>query len=180
MALHIDLSNSGYADNSFPIYPRRTYADCSEQTNARALRRVACRHEDYPMSAVANKILTNVFLTHFEKADTSQILDMMSDEATWWVNGKPHLFPFAGSKTKAEMRSVFEELFAFFDGGLKMEVKSLIAEGDRVAAEACSYGVTKTGKHYANDYHMLFRFNDGKLVEVREYTDPMHAVEVLN
>lgn len=77
------------------------------------------------------------------------------------------------------MRTAFESLFAFFHGGLRMELTSCIGEGDIVAVEARSHGVTKSGKRYENEYHMLFRVRDGEIVEVREYTDPMHAVEVL-
>lgn len=131
------------------------------------------------MNTTANKNLVGRFLSHFEKGAINELLDMMSDEATWWVNGKPHLFAFAGSKTKAEMLPALKQLFAFFDDGLKMELKSLIGEGDIVTVEARSDGVTKSGKHYENEYHILFRIRDGEIVEVREYTDPMHAVEVL-
>jgi ketosteroid isomerase-like protein len=131
------------------------------------------------MNIIANKNVVSVFLSHFENGNVIKLLDMMSDDATWWVNGKPHLFPFAGLKTKAEMRSVFNELFASFEGGLRMELTSSIGEGDVVAVEASSHGVTKGGKHYENEYHMLFRLRHMKIVEVREYTDPMHAVDVL-
>jgi len=131
------------------------------------------------MNILANKNVVKLFLSHFERGDVNKLLDMMSDDATWWVNGKPHLFAFAGLKTKAEMGSVFDALFASFDGGLTMELKSSIGEGDIVAVEASSYGITKGGKHYQNEYHLLFVLRDMKIVEVREYTDPMHAVEVL-
>lgn len=131
------------------------------------------------MNTKANKSLVERFLGHFEQGGVNELLDMMSNDATWWVNGKPHLFAFAGSKTRAEMRPALDELFAFFNGGLRMELKSSIGEGDMVAVEARSHGVTKSGKHYENEYHMLFRLRDGEIVEVREYTDPMHAVEVL-
>lgn len=132
------------------------------------------------MNTAANKNFVQLFLGHFENGGVNQILAMMSDDATWWVNGKPHLFPFAGLKTKAEMRSIFRELLAFFEGGLKMDLKSSIGEGDTVAAEVQSLGRAKTGKLYENRYHILFRIKDGKIAEVREYTDPMHAIEVMN
>ncbi|WP_208281145.1 nuclear transport factor 2 family protein [Massilia oculi] len=131
------------------------------------------------MNTKANKSLVERFLGQFENGGVNELLDMMSNDATWWVNGKPHLFAFAGLKTRAEMRPALDELFAFFDGGLRMELKSSIGEGDMVAVEARSHGVTKSGKHYENEYHILFRLRDGEIVEVREYTDPMHAVEVL-
>lgn len=131
------------------------------------------------MNTTANKKLVARFLGRFESGLADELLDMMSDEATWWVNGKPHLFAFAGLKTKAEMRPALGALFAFFEDGLTMDVKSLIGEGDTVAVEARSHGVTKSGKHYDNEYHMLVRLRDGDIVEIREYTDPMHAMEVL-
>ena len=131
------------------------------------------------MNTKANKCLVERFLSHFEKGGVNELLDMMSNEATWWVNGKPHLFAFAGLKTRAEMRPALDELFAIFNGGLRMESKSLIGEGDMVAVEARSHGVTRSGRHYENEYHILFRFRDGEIVELREYTDPMHAVDVL-
>jgi ketosteroid isomerase-like protein len=131
------------------------------------------------MNIKANKSLVERFLSHFEKGGVNELLDMMSNDATWWVNGKPHLFAFAGLKTRAEMRPALNELFAFFSGGLRMELKSVIGEGDKVAVEARSFGVTKSGKHYENEYHILFRLRNGEIFEVREYTDPMHAADVL-
>lgn len=131
------------------------------------------------MNTNANKTLVGRFLNHFEMGGVNALLDMMSHDATWWVNGKPHLFAFAGLKTRAEMRPALEELFAFFSGGIRMELKSLIGEDDMVAVEARSHGMTTSGKHYENEYHILFRLRDGEIVEIREYTDPMHAVEVL-
>jgi len=141
--------------------------------------RPIAHNEQVLMNNTANKNLVRRFLSYFEKGGINELLDMMSNEATWWVNGKPHLFAFAGLKTKAEMRPALDDLFAFFNGGLKMELKSLIGEGDMVAVEARSDGVTKSGKHYQNEYHILFRLRNGEIVEVREYTDPMHAVEVM-
>jgi len=132
------------------------------------------------MDITVNKNFVKLFLSHFETGDAAKLLEMMSDDATWWVNGKPHLFAFAGLKTKTEMRSVFDELFKSFDGGLKMEMTSSIGEGDVVAVEARSFAVTNSGKAYENEYHILFRLRNSKVVEVREYTDPMHAIDVLS
>lgn len=132
------------------------------------------------MVTAQNKRVVRDFFSSFELEYADRILGFMTDDATWWVNGKPHLFSFAGSKSKADMTPVLYGLFALFDGGLKMEVKRLIAEEDCVAAEARSFGDTRNGKHYENDYHIFFRLREGRIVEVREYTDPMHAVETFN
>jgi len=131
------------------------------------------------MNSEENKRIVEAFCGHFEHAAIDDVLEMMSDDATWWINGKPHLFPGAGLKTKAEMAQVWHGLYASLDGGLRMDVVDMIAEGDRVAAEVRSHAVTRSGKLYENSYHMLFRLRDGKVVEVKEYTDLMHAAEIL-
>lgn len=130
------------------------------------------------MSAEANKLVVKKFNSCFELSAIDEVLGMMTDDATWWVNGKPHLFSGAGTKTKAEMAQIWNDLFASLQGGLKMDVLAMIAEGDLVAAEIRSHAVTKSGKVYENDYHMLFTVLEGKIVQVKEYTDLMHAVEI--
>lgn len=132
------------------------------------------------MNITANKNLVKPFLSHFQKGGVNEILEMMSDDATWWVNGKPHLSAISGLRTKEEMRPVFNDLFAFFDGRLAMQLKSSIGEGDIVAAEARSLGETRSGRIYENEYHILFRIRGGKIAEVREYTDLLHTAEVMN
>lgn len=130
------------------------------------------------MNAEDNKRIVEVFCGHFERAAIDDVLEMMSDDATWWVNGKPYLFAGAGIKTKSEMAQVWHDLYALLDGGLSMDVVGMIAEGGRVAAEVRSHAATRSGKIYENDYHILFRLRDGKVVEVKEYTDLMHAAEI--
>jgi hypothetical protein len=45
--------------------------------------------------------------------------------------------------------------------------------------EAESYGKMKNGKTYQNQYHFLFIVRDGKIQQVKEYLDTMHAADVL-
>jgi uncharacterized protein len=59
--------------------------------------------------------------------------------------------------------------------GLSMTVKTTIAEGDLVALEVESDGELTNGRHYHNEYHTLMRVSDGKILEVREYSDTQHA-----
>lgn len=129
-------------------------------------------------SIATNKAVVERFNGYFADGALSDILDMMTNDATWTVKGKPHLFAGAGTYAKAEMEGVWEQLYARLEGGLRMDVLGMIAEGDRVAAEIRSHAVTKGGAVYANDYHMLFTLRDGKVASVVEYTDLMHAAEI--
>jgi ketosteroid isomerase-like protein len=46
-----------------------------------------------------------------------------------------------------------------------------IAEGDYVIVEARGDNVTKAGQRYDNEYCFVFRLSDGKISEVKEYSD---------
>jgi ketosteroid isomerase-like protein len=59
--------------------------------------------------------------------------------------------------------------------GLKMPVKGLIAEGDKVAVEVVSHGELQNGRTYTNEYHMLMTIRDGRISEVKEYLDTQHV-----
>lgn len=59
--------------------------------------------------------------------------------------------------------------------GLRMTVKSLMAEGDKVALEVESYGELRNGRIYNQEYHFSITIRDGKISAVREYLDTQHV-----
>lgn len=124
-----------------------------------------------------NKRLIASYLGQFGQRDIDAVLDMMADDATWWVNGRPGSDPDSGARTKAEMELLWRDLYERIDGGLEMGIISLIGEGDRVVAEARAHAVTRTGRTYQNGYIFLFTLRDGAIAEVREYTDLRRADE---
>jgi ketosteroid isomerase-like protein len=130
------------------------------------------------MSIQDNKRIVADYLARFGRADIQGVLAVMADDATWWVNGRPELYPDAGTRTKAEMAEAWRELYELLDGPLTMDPLSMVAEDDHVAAEVRSQAVTKTGRVYENYYHMLFTIRDGKIFGVREYTDLLHPLAV--
>lgn len=125
------------------------------------------------MSVQENKKAVLDFCAHFKEADIAQLLDAMSEEATWWIIGNAHLFPGAGTKSKTDIQRIWGNLFAQMTDGLEMAVIGMVAEGDRVAAEIRSHAELTDGRVYENQYHMLFTFRRGKIVEVREYADTL-------
>jgi uncharacterized protein len=130
------------------------------------------------MSIEDKKQIVRAYLDHFASCDVDAVLGMMTDDSTWWVNGKPELYPDAGTRTKPEMERAWRELFALLNGGLRMEVVSMVAEGDRVAAEVRSHAITREGRLYDNGYHMLFTLRDRQIASVREYTDLLFTRKV--
>lgn len=130
------------------------------------------------MSIEDNKRLVRAFNSHFAHSDIDQILDLMTDDCSWWINGKPDLFPVTGTKSKAEFGDILRGIHASIEGGMPMEVIGLVAEGDQVAAELRARAKTKTGRSYDNRYLMLYTLRDGKVSAVREYTDLMTITDV--
>ncbi len=127
------------------------------------------------MSAHQQKAVAREFFTRFSAGDISGALELMSDDARWWLAGKRELFPVAGWYTKGEIAKLFFRMMSRLKNGLAMTVKSAIAEGDMVALEVESRGELENGRLYHNEYHTLMRVSHGKIQEVREYSDTQHA-----
>lgn len=130
------------------------------------------------MSIEQNKQFVTQFLAKFGRADIKSVLGDMSEDCTWWIGGKPELFPLAGTKSKAEMAELLGSLVPPMKNGLEMRLKAMTAEGERVAAEVESYGENPDGSIYNNEYHFLFVIRDGKMAQVKEYLDTQHTFAV--
>ena len=130
------------------------------------------------MSIQNNKRTVREYLAHFRNAAISNLLDAMDEDATWWILGEPHLFPSAGTKSKADMERIWGGLFRHMKDGLEMTVIGMVAEEDKVAAEIRSHAELTDGRLYENQYHMLFTLRQGKIVEVREYADTLLIVHL--
>jgi ketosteroid isomerase-like protein len=127
------------------------------------------------MSTEENKALARRFFERYDANDIEDALDTLADDATWWIAGKPATLAAAGVHDKAQIAGVFHRMARRLKGGLRMSVKSSIAEGDRVALEVVSHGQLENGRVYENEYHTLMTIRDGKIREVREYLDTQHV-----
>ena len=128
------------------------------------------------MSKEENKKVAQRFLDALSRGDWQFVEDAYADDVIIWTPGS---MPFSGTHTKAGVAGVKAWLTGVFPDGLKFTVKAMTAEGDRVAVEAESYGKHVNGKIYQNQYHFLMVIRDGKICELKEYMDTMHANEVL-
>ncbi|HZR49649.1 MAG TPA: nuclear transport factor 2 family protein [Streptosporangiaceae bacterium] len=61
------------------------------------------------------------------------------------------------------------------DSAVTITLTHVIADGDQVAAEWTSEGISHTGAAYHNRNVGIFTVRDGRIVSVREYTDTLHA-----
>jgi uncharacterized protein len=127
------------------------------------------------MSIEANKQAATDFFADLSANNIAAALDRLTDDASWWIAGKPELLSAAGVYSKEKISRLISGMAGQLKNGLKMTVKSLIAEEDRVALEVESYGELHNGRVYQQQYHFLFTMRDGRISAVKEYLDTQHV-----
>lgn len=125
------------------------------------------------MTPQDNKQAVLAFCDHFKRAAVGDLLNAMTEDASFWIIGRPDLFSGAGTRSRADMERIWTGLFSHMTDGLEMRVVGMVAEDDKVAAEIRSHALLKDGRVYENQYHMLFTFRDGRIAEVKEYADTL-------
>ena len=105
--------------------------------------------------------------------------DRVAEDAHWKLIARASDYPYPSDYTKASYRRLVADSANEFPTGLRFTITGTIAEDDRVALEAESYGMTRGGKLYNNLYHLLVLLENDKIRIVREYLDSGHATEVL-
>lgn len=125
-----------------------------------------------------NKQVVAEFLGRFTAMDLAGVMASFTDDATWWIAGRRERIPTSGLHTRERIGRIFEAMREQLVDGLKMTVRSAIAEGDRVAVEVESLGTLKNGRVYNQQYHLLVTVRDGRIAAVREYLDTQHVHDV--
>ena len=126
-----------------------------------------------------NKQLVLDFWRYFSQGDTSGVAGLMTDDATLTVIGRPGGFEGIGEKSGQDLVETMGWIKEVMPNGLVYSIKGMIAEGNKVAAEGESYGVTTKGKAYRGIYHFLFEMENEKIKAVREYLETIHAQQIL-
>ncbi|HKE96678.1 MAG TPA: nuclear transport factor 2 family protein [Povalibacter sp.] len=127
------------------------------------------------MSLEQNKAVAVSFFERLHARDIPGALDLLSDDASYWILGRREVIPTSGTHNKDRMTKIMTAMMERFENGMDMTVKNVIAEGDQVALEVESYAPLKNGRVYNNQYHIRMRIRDGRIAEVREYLDTQHV-----
>lgn len=130
------------------------------------------------MTPEQNKQIAREFFARFSAGDVTGALALMSEDCTWLIPGKPERMATAGEYSKERIARLFQRMLAQLESGLRMTLRSAIAEGDRVALEVESEGDLKNGRRYRQRYHFAIELVDGRIRSVREYLDTQHAYDV--
>lgn len=122
------------------------------------------------MGIEANKQLVANAWGAVSRGDVDAFLGALADDVTWTFFGTHR---FAGTfRGKAELSAkLFAPLGEVLEGGIRIHIDALTAEGDRVVMEARGEAATKAGARYDNTYCVVVTVRDGRIVAVREYLD---------
>src|SRR5436309_11187067 len=123
------------------------------------------------MSAAANKKLVQQIYTDSANRSGTTFVDNLAEDATWIVTGQyswSHEFRGRDAINNGLMGHLRPLLAA---ARPRTVAFNFIAEGDYVVVEARGDNVTRPGEHYDNQYCMVWRIDDGKIKEIKEYCD---------
>ncbi len=130
------------------------------------------------MTAAANKQLMQDLLARTAAGDRAPYVAAIADDVTMTVTGQ-----YSWSQTfrgkEALLRDLYGHLAALLAEGRHTIPRRFIAEDDVVVVECKGEMRTKAGRPYNNDYCLIYRLRDGRIVEIREYCDSALTETVL-
>jgi ketosteroid isomerase-like protein len=131
------------------------------------------------MSAAANKKLVQQVYTDSANRSGTTFIDHIADDVTWTVTGQ---YSWSGTFKGAHAinNGLMGHLRSLLDAARPRTVAfNFIAEGDYVVVEARGDNVTKSGERYDNQYCMVWRIEDGRIKQIKEYCDSALVERVL-
>ncbi len=128
------------------------------------------------MSIEANRALVLRFYELMSNMDFNAMFELMADDGTWTVAGKPDLFHHAGVATKPQRVAALMNFTKVFRS-LQQTVLNTTAEEDRVAAHMTTRCKTHGGLVYENELLVLIRCKDGKIASIYEHLDQQTSLE---
>lgn len=128
------------------------------------------------ISTGINKQRVLDFFDCLNRGDVVGLIDAYAADGRCVTMGRTLI---SGSYSRQQIAAAAGGIFEAFPQGIHFTVKTMTAEDDRVAVEAASEGLHASGQLYSNEYHFLFRFRDGKVVEFKEYMDTERVTDIL-
>jgi uncharacterized protein len=129
------------------------------------------------MSAADNKKLVQQIYLDAANRNGTTFIDNAAADVRWVVTGQ-----YSWSRT-FEGRDAVVSLHGHVRSLLAERARTVafnfIAEGDYVVVEAKGDNVTKSGVRYDNDYCMVWRLQEGRIKEIREYCDSVLTEKAL-
>ena len=130
------------------------------------------------MSTAANKKLVQQGFDDSANRSGTTFADNLADDASWIVTGQ-----YSWSHEFRGREAILDGLMGHFRSLFTVRPRTVafnfIADGDFVAVEARGDNVTRDGLRYDNQYCMVFRIENGKIKQIKEYCDSTLVERVL-
>ncbi len=118
----------------------------------------------------SNKKLMQEIFAGLANRNGTLFTERMSDDISW-INIGTNKWSGTFDGKAAVIRDLLAPLRARLVERSRTSAHRFIAEGDTVVVEARGDNLTRAGKRYNNEYCFVFRLADGKITEVKEYSD---------
>lgn len=136
------------------------------------------RYQEMFMNVAANKKLIQQIYTDSANRSGTTFADHLADDVRWIVTGQ-----YSWSRTfegrDAVLNGLMGHFRSLFDVRPRTVAYNFVAEGDTVVVEAKGDNVTRSGLRYDNDYCMVWRIEDGRIRQIKEYCDSALVEKVL-
>ena len=131
------------------------------------------------MSAADNKKLMQQLFAGVAAGDRKSFLDRIADDVVMRVTGR-----YSWSQTirgrEVLLRDFYGHLASVLaDATRRTVAHRFIADGDHVVVECVGDMRNKAGQPYNNEYCLIYRLREGKIVEITEYCDSILCEQVL-
>ncbi|MBR0757308.1 nuclear transport factor 2 family protein [Bradyrhizobium jicamae] len=130
------------------------------------------------MSAADNKKLIQQVFTDSANRSGTTFVDSLAEDASWVVTGQ-YSWSHEFRGRDAINNGLMGHFRSFFAERPRTLAFNFIADGDFVAVEARGDNVTKSGQRYDNHYCLVFKVENGKIKQIKEYCDSTLVERVL-
>ena len=130
------------------------------------------------MSAAANKKLLEQIYSDSANRSGTTFADNLADDASWIVTGQ-YSWSHEFRGRDQILKGLLGHVRACLSDRPRTVAFNFIADGDYVVVEARGDNVSKTGLRYDNQYCMVWRIENGKIKQIKEYCDSALVERVL-
>lgn len=132
------------------------------------------------LTAEENIQLVKDFFANLSTGDLDTVRPLLHEDATWEAMAKK----IPGTGKHVGHKGILDDFLGpvrglFEDGDPKVFIKTIISQGDLVAAETEAKGKFRNGKDYHNLYCWMIEIKDGKVFYLREYMDSHYVMGIV-
>ncbi|MGB8391450.1 nuclear transport factor 2 family protein [Mycobacterium sp.] len=124
-----------------------------------------------------NKELALAWFQALVSGDAQTVASGIADDFRYFLTGT---MPASGWWDKQGFFDSAKMFAGVLAGPITMRIGDVTAEDDRVWIEAESEAPLSSGGTYLNTYVMALKVRDGKIAEMKEFSDTLHVFEAID